>query len=333
MKMLKATNNAMSNKEWTNKKVLFAFSDPAGAKAMLALACLYKKEIQELRLVSDRTYAFFEEFELTVDIVSKANVKEVISNFNPDLLITGTSFPEKIELQFIGEAMALGIRSIAFIDHYTNMLARFRSLNGDLVIPDEIWVLDERAMTLAIKDGIPAQRLKTNSNPYHTYLSRWSPNTSREVIMEKLGIPAQGRYILYAPEPLSAFDLQHKYGFTEVEVLTDLLEVMAESELFLVLKLHPNQEISMFEPFRGSKRLRISGNYDLNVLAYYSELVCGFFSNSLMEAKVLNKTVFRTLHRLNDINNDPLKGLEIGNEIYQRQELKKILEATENDIH
>ena len=50
-------------------KGLFVFSDPAGAKAVLALVYLLKRDniITDFKVISDRKYSFFEDFEIEVN--------------------------------------------------------------------------------------------------------------------------------------------------------------------------------------------------------------------------------------------------------------------------
>ena len=81
-----------------NNRGLFVFSDPGGAKPLLGLITLIKKNLKDFRIVSDRTYSFFKEFNLEVN---KPNINDDIDNFNPDFIFTGTSYTSKIELEYL----------------------------------------------------------------------------------------------------------------------------------------------------------------------------------------------------------------------------------------
>ena len=91
-----------------NKRGLFVFSDPGGAKPILGLITLIKKELKNYRIVSDRTYSFFKEFNLEVN---KPNIHDDIDNFNPDFIFTGTSYTSKIELEYIEKSKIKNIVS------------------------------------------------------------------------------------------------------------------------------------------------------------------------------------------------------------------------------
>jgi hypothetical protein len=64
------------------------------------------------------------------------------------VLISGTGWSSPIEHDGRQLAKKLGIYSIAVIDHWVNYRDRFVR-NGITVLPDEIWVVDEYALSLA----------------------------------------------------------------------------------------------------------------------------------------------------------------------------------------
>lgn len=62
-------------------------------------------------------------------------------------IITGTGWASSLEHDARRAAKRQGIRSIAVLDHWTNYAERFNR-NGETVLPDEIWVVDQYAEQL-----------------------------------------------------------------------------------------------------------------------------------------------------------------------------------------
>lgn len=71
-------------------------------------------------------------------------------------LITGTGWSSRLEHDARLLARERGIRSIAVLDHWTNYRERFLR-DGNLVTPDELWVVDEYALDIARQTfpGVP----------------------------------------------------------------------------------------------------------------------------------------------------------------------------------
>jgi len=75
-------------------------------------------------------------------------------------LISGTGWQGSIDHDARVKARSIGIRSIAVLDHWTNYRDRFIR-NGELILPDEIWVADIHAEIEARRcfPGLPVLRL------------------------------------------------------------------------------------------------------------------------------------------------------------------------------
>lgn len=66
-----------------------------------------------------------------------------------DFVVTGSGWQSQFELNAIKEAKLLGVPCGAYLDHWTNYKARFRDELGAICYPDEIWVADREAYTIA----------------------------------------------------------------------------------------------------------------------------------------------------------------------------------------
>lgn len=285
-------------------KGLFVFSDPAGAKAVLAQAYFLQKEnlLSDFRIISDRRYNFYEDFKLEV-LTYKENEELLLKSFKPDFVFTGTSYTSKIELKFIKQALSQNIFTIAFIDHWTNFRSRF-VWNEEIIYPDEIWVIDEEAKKLALEEGLDAKIIQVKGNPYYNFLRNWKPDIQRETFLENLGFSKYTRYILYVPEPLSQVGGIEKFGFDEFEVLEQIISELSEeyfldSKNFLLIKLHPNQNKDIFiqrlRQISSSLQIQILEDANINLLMLYADEVVGLFSNALIEGKLIGAKVIRLL--------------------------------------
>lgn len=315
-----------------DKKGIFVFSDPAGAKACLAAAASLNQN--EILVISDREYLFFYDFKVLVNSVIDKSIKSWIDSFEPEFIFTGTSLPKKIELDFIKEALHKNIKTISFVDHWINIKMRFFSTD-EYIYPNEIWLIDVDAKQKAMLEGIPENLIRISGNPYYKFLKNWKPELSKKEVLKKIGADKFSRYILYAPEPFSTFNLQEKYGFDELSGLKHLDSALFElglTDILIVVKGHPNQNSQIFLDYikkTNSKNISYVYDFDINHLISYATVVIGYFSNSLIEAQEMNKKVIRILIDLIDINMDPFLNKEVGFKIYNvksmRQKLNNII--------
>jgi hypothetical protein len=294
-----------------NGSGLFVFSDPGGAKPLLSLVKMLENQLSSFKVVSDRKYSFFKDFNIDVSEPIHSAQKEIQLTC-PDFLFVGTSYTSKIELQFIKEANQLGIKTYAFVDHWTSFKERF-ILNWESVYPSVILVIDEIAKNKAIDDGIPNESIKVFGNPYHHFLAQWKPTIPKKQFFSQLGLNIEGKKIIvYAPDPLSNVNGKIEYGFDEViatKMLCESIVGLNETYLFL-LKLHPNQKLERIQESIISRFVILPENVDTNSLIYFSDLVLGFFSSFLIEAGIMKKPVLRFL--IDGIKKDPLEWMNLG---------------------
>jgi hypothetical protein len=283
-------------------KGLIVFSDPAGAKACLALAALLriKNPSVELILLSNRSYDFYKDWQDDVQVISDYTQAPDWSDCS--WLFTGTSRPDSsdsFELYFIAAAAQHHISSWSFIDHWRNYSMRFLK-QGEWILPDHVLVLDSEARTGAVSEGIPAERIQVLENPYLTYIAEyWHPYLSREQLLQTIPVSSTYRKIaLYAPDPITLIQKDQFFLFDEVEVLQTLIAVLDQfPQLLLLLKLHPLQppeKILEVLKDKGSSRIQLvpAGMSNLELI-HASDLVIGFHSNFLLEAQALGKQVIR----------------------------------------
>ncbi len=109
-------------------------------------------------------------------------------------LLSGTSYASGLEHQARAQAKAQGIHSIGVIDHWVNYPDRFLR-DGSRVLPDEIWVADEDALTIATA-CFPRITVRQQPNLYLADLVAQVRGADCEPH------PAAARRVLYALEPI-----------------------------------------------------------------------------------------------------------------------------------
>ena len=272
-------------------KGLFIFSDPGGAKPVLALCQSLQADLDAFKVISDRVYDFFEDFAIDVNKADFSPVT-VLTEFTPNFIFTGTSYTSSIELEYIKAARELSIPSYSYVDHWTSKIIVF-------------------------------------GNPYHQYLKQWKPSISRAEILKSLGIGNTiKKLILYAPDPLLNAGNLSKFGFDELQATKALIAALKQNAIVcnLVCNLHPNQNPDKLLPMLKNEMIIVPKGTHLNTLIYHADVVIGFFSNLLIESAVLDKPVLRFF--LKEGLYDPLAHMGVGTIVYPKtivQELKAIL--------
>jgi len=306
---------------------LFVFSDPGGAKPLLALITLLKS-LTACKVVSDRNYSFFTDFGIDVEQCEEGMEQSIIENFKPDFLFAGTSYTSKIELRFIQEAKKRQVSSYSFIDHYTRFEERFL-LDSHYVFPDHICVIDEKAKNIGLETALPKDNFLIAGNFYHQWLQNWRPTISKEEFFKHLNVPLQNKLLVYAPDPLTNIGGIEKYGLDEASVFKNILhtlEMQKKLPYTLLIKIHPNQNKGVLNdiiPDNDCRYIIADDAINTNSLLYYSDLIIGIISNILIEGVIMHKKVLRCLIGFN--NNDPLESNNIGTVVHNIDELKNQL--------
>lgn len=322
------SNQDLSFNFINNGKGLFVFSDPGGAKPVLALISLQR--IKNHLVISDRNYDFYNDFQIDVKQYEDDMELKVFQKDKFDFLYTGTSYTSKIELKFIQQARMNNIHSWSFIDHYTNFEQRFE-YNGYFVFPDTICLTDEKAYNIGLSTRLPHEKLFITGNYYHKWLeSFWKPKLDKNQLFDLLNIAKTTKLIIYAPDPLSNVGGIDKYGFDEIsifKILLDGLKNYSSEKFTLLLKVHPNQNLSLFKNIPIECYKIVSNDFiDTNSLLYHSSIIIGMFSNILVEASIMQKRVIRILIGLKVI--DPFESNDVGVIINTIEDLDTILRNT-----
>jgi hypothetical protein len=281
-------------------QVVFAFSDAAGANACLAQAFIIQKENQcSVSCFSNKSMA---STHWTTSVQLKHSIIESDLK-QAGVLFTGTSHPttsDHFELQAIRLAKAKKIHTIALVDHWTNIVMRF-NLKGETIFPDEIWLLDDQAKTIAVQEGVPETLIRVKRNPYLVYLSSyWKSAYAEKSYAKKSGISVEKKIIVIAPDPVSLRIQDFNPGFTEITALDDLFDAITQSgiqdRMTVVIKAHPLQPMDVLRTVldqHSALNVKLITESDNPELINIADLVIGFYSNFLLEAHAMGKPVLR----------------------------------------
>jgi hypothetical protein len=317
-------------KQGLEGKILFVFSDPGGAKPCLALSDKLNKS--NLVVLSDREYSFYNDFETDVIRIQELEeLEEYIESFKPDLIFTGTSYTSSLEKTAIKSAKKKNIKVFSFVDHWTAISERFTGEQENFELPDQIWVIDEKAMNIAISEGISAELIVISGNPYHAWLKNWKPKNIRSVFLNAYNIPLNKQIILFAPDPLSNVNGVEAYGYDEYSVSQKMIELVeqcsnSEKEKYhFLVKAHPNQNYTkLCKLFINQTYFTVlPQSVDTNESIYHADVVMGFFSSILIEAEIMGKVVIRFL--VKDSKKDPFFNLNLGTIVNEDNLMKTIL--------
>lgn len=311
---------------------LIAFSDPAGAKACLALATMLLKDDPDrsIRLFSNRHYPFYADWPVEVTVTDEA------PDAPADWLFTGTSHPdtsEGYELRAIVAAKRQGVPSWAFIDHWTAPALRFQR-DGGPIYPDHVVVLDQLAADKAAAEGIPPDLLLIHPNPYLDYISgHWAPSSSRDELMELIGVgPGHDRLLLYAPDPVSLRNADGAWELDEGDVLVDLIGIVGGLPgTALLVKAHPLQPDAAWTRGRAAAEREgvalhfVTAPVDPLELMQAADLIVGMHSNFLLEAAALRRPILRYFPA--SAERDAIGHLAVGQKVESRDALAGAIRA------
>jgi hypothetical protein len=279
---------------------IVAFSDPAGAKACLALTDILQRKYpkQKIKLFSNKQYDFYKDWNISVSCVESIP-KDVFTD-DVDWVFTATSHPESsdcFELGALEVAKDAMISCWSFVDHWSCMVERFTRLDHSLIFPDTILVIDDLAYKKAIEAGLPPHLLRKTINPYLDYIRNiWIPKKTSDMIRIQYKVAPNEKILLFAPDPISLREESKAWGYDESDVLQEILKVIRGTEWKLFVKLHPLQSrTSMFARLTSEATSAFVIAEDVNNLDLMAaaDMVIGFYSNFLLEADALSIPIIR----------------------------------------
>ncbi|MBI5447673.1 MAG: hypothetical protein HY939_02965 [Gammaproteobacteria bacterium] len=207
-------------------------------------------------------------------------------------ILCGTSWQSELEFNAIKYARSQSKRSVAFLDHWVNYKERFIR-NDEVCLPDEIWVGDAVAETLA-KTVFPDIVIKMIDNPYLKEIKQILSNIP---IKERL---SDEIVVLYVCEPIrdhafKQYGDQHYWGYTEEEALKYFLthcNKVHKRISRIVIRPHPSEPREKYRWVQNEFGLPIEiGNQTLLEEIINSDMVVGCQTMAMVVGLLAKKHV------------------------------------------
>lgn len=205
-----------------------------------------------------------------------------------ELLVTGTSWASDIEHQVRRLARSRKVRTVAVIDHWVNYAERIVR-NGETVWPDEFWVTDEYALSIA-KHAFPGRIVIQVPN-------RYVETQLRDIArVDKADVPE----LLYVLEPIRSDWGQGTPGeFQSLDYFVSHLPGLdLPSATVIRLRPHPSDAPGKYKDWIASHpdlKIQLDGSLGIAQSLGRATWVAGCESFAMVLALMAGRKVFCTL--------------------------------------
>lgn len=215
-----------------------------------------------------------------------------------DSILCGSSWKSDLEYQAIKLAFLHGKHSIVYLDHWVNYIERL-TRNGESCIPDEVWVGDNYALTIA-KNIFKHTPVKLHENRYFIDIQKQLDATGKK------SIPLNDKQtILYVCEPvkehaLTQFGDERYLGYTEEDALEHFLSninIITKDVHCIILRPHPSETIDKYDWVKQQYDLpiKIGGSLSLIEEICESDIVVGCESMAMVIGLIAHKQVISSI--------------------------------------
>ena len=267
--------------------------------------------------------------EISENVFSKNNFLrkniEEIDFENIQLIITGTCLDVCAEKKAIIKAKKKNIPTISIIEHWSHYYERFL-LNGKLILPDYIFVNDNKAKKDAILAGLPENIIIVVGNPYLEQLSKRKlyPLTKNKWL-QKLKLDNKPVITFISESYRDDFpkDTEEYQGFDEFIVLKSLLKFAKKYDYNLLIRQHPSESKNKYNEYLQDKKIVLDNINDYDSTIINSDYIIGMGSMFLIEASLFRDDIisYRPNERSSFIGNE----LKLTNKITDEKILNNVL--------
>jgi hypothetical protein len=200
-----------------------------------------------------------------------------------DWVLTGTGWETEFEWQAIRKGRAAGKYVATFLDHWVNYPARFVR-DGRTYYPDEVWVGDEYALSLAMKT-LPDLAIRQIHNPYFSY---FISEVERISVVDSMR--TQAKNILFVSENINRDDFHQDDAIRYFMSNLDSLGVEVGS---ILIRSHPSEPTNKYawvvEDFGAD--VSLSRGQPLTEEVAASDIVAGCSSMAMALASMTGRRV------------------------------------------
>ena len=269
-------------------------------------------------------------FQFLSALRNKIDICDINKISNLKLIITGTCSGYGIDKKLIEAGRDMKIPTVSIIEHWTLYYNRFSTLNDSPLFPDYIFVNDKYALQGAIIDGLPKKLLYAHGNPHLEQMGQKQLcPVDKTNLMEKLGL-SQNQIMTFISEELNFSKKSDGYrGFTEFEVLSDIISIVSGKDIDLIIKLHPEEKEDKYNDYEILGGIVVAkDSLDFDSVVKHSDYIVGMDSMFLIEASLFRNDVL--CYRPSAINSFIGSELGVVCELKSKGELKRVLNMQKN---
>ena len=329
-------------------QIVAVSGDPGGAEALApvladleannAVAKVYAyRQAQSVWAARGLSYTALSE---QTDEVACANI---LRQDQPDLLLTSTSVNGvDLERKFTAAAKVSGIPSLAVLDMWSNYRSRFSNESGDLAfLADRVAVMDERAKTEMVAEGIAEERLVITGQPAFEDIASWkkaAPSDLRQTVRAALEISETDLLVVFGSQPISSLlgsdpSAPDHIGYTERTVILLLIEALENignalhRQIALLIRPHPREVTDSFTWMPATKiQILVSSRFHRREIALAADVVTGMNSAFLIESSCLGCPTVSLQPGLRQHDTLPSGGFGVIHAIYDSIEIQPVLQ-------
>lgn len=292
-------------------RILVVAHDAGGANVLFSLIKKYQDDFSWAACIAGPARKIFSKTGiLKVRTVpsrfDSQHINAVLKSCRPDLVLTGTGWGSKFEVDFIKCAKKSALKTACFLDHWSNYRERFGYPGRWIMnLPATVFVSDKWAYKIALREGFPGNILCLVENPYFEEVVKQARaaegRTSGHSHSSKLKV-------LYMSEPVAQHAVK-KYGdrdylgYTEYRVVRDLLAAVEylkkeKRPAELRIRLHPGERTNKYfnmlneKRYEGIQRCVSMSNPVRNSLVKdgtWADIVIGSNSMALVSSFIIGK--------------------------------------------
>jgi hypothetical protein len=283
------------------RRILVVVHDPGGTKAILpVLEALLKNSLYALSIIAG-PYAQPILFNAAIkyspagSVISYADSESILESYNPQMLLTATSWNSNLEQQFRNVAFTKKVPSIVVLDFWANYSIRWQeALYTPEQTADYICVMDNQVKLEMETEGFRTNKIRVTGHPYleKLFASRHAKNKAPEKTVEGKIVHA-----LFLSQPFEKEKVVHSIEKV-IRALEALQQKATGKNYHLMVKPHPKENIEAVKegllPALSSTSIEVefvSNTADIESLIKENEVVFGFNTMALIEARAWSKKV------------------------------------------
>lgn len=211
-----------------------------------------------------------------------------------ELVLCGTSWQSDLERKALKKAKSLKKKVVSYLDHWVNFKDRFIQ-DGELFLPDEIWVGDQDALVIAQKE-FPDKLVKLVDNLYFEDIKIQLKKITR---FERA---KDGVSVLYICEPVGdhselVYGNRKYLGYDEIDAINYFLKnigLISNKVDVIKIRPHPSESKNKYDWVKraSSIPIEIGGAQSLIDEISASDLIVGCESMAMVIGLLAKRDVF-----------------------------------------